>query len=88
MSLKGRDGMGSEEWDKMGNGQGGKGGIGGMGWERNMIDLNLQEEMNNFCMENLILILINLVLKDVILTGAYIYKKCPEETLNFFFQGG
>ena len=33
MSLKGRDGMGSEEWDKMGNGQGGKGGIGGMGWE-------------------------------------------------------
>jgi len=27
MSLKGRDGMGSEEWDKMGNGHGGKGGI-------------------------------------------------------------
>ena len=52
-----------------------------------MIDLNLQEEMNNFCMENLILILINLVLKDVILTGAYIYKKCPEETLIFFSRG-
>ena len=33
MSLKGKDGMGNEEWDKMGNGQGGKGGIGGMGWE-------------------------------------------------------